>query len=172
MGEQVVKRDRLVFGSHPEPRQVIRDRRVQVLYLEGHTPASLGVYLAEERILFAGDNIVNNEHPAMYQANSLAWLETLDQIRRLDVALIIPGSGEPCGKEVIEPLEDYIREMRRRVAELYHGGASRRECVEKVGLFDYYPIPDSQASRIKRRRRESVERVYAEIRTLHPRKRR
>lgn len=139
-------------------------REIQVLYLEGHTPASLGVYLPQERILFAGDNVTNNEHPAAYQANSLAWLETLKAIKEMDIAWIVPGAGEPCGKEVLDPLYEYLAEMRRRILELFKEGASRRECVEKVGMLDYFPVPKGQESEIKLRRRQSVERLYTEIR--------
>jgi cyclase len=146
-------------------------RTVQVLYLEGHTPASLGVYLPSERILFAGDNITNNEHPAAFQANSLAWLETLRRIKEMDIDLIIPGVGEPCGKEVIDPLYEYLAEMRRRILELFKQGASRRECVEKVGMLDYFPVPKGQENEVKLRRRHSVERLYTEIRVALRRRR-
>jgi cyclase len=140
------------------------DRRAEVLHLPGHTPASLGLYLPAARILFAGDNIVNNEHPAMYDGDSLAWLETLERIKAMDVETIVPGDGEVCGKEVIDPLYDYIVEMRKRTKELYEDGASRRECVDKVGMLDWFPVPEEEASRIKERRRHSVEQVYTEIR--------
>lgn len=140
------------------------DRRVEVLHLDGHTPASLGIYLPQERILFAGDNITYNEHPALFQANSLAWLATLDRIKALDIEVIVPGSGAPCGKEAIEPLQVYITEMRARVRELFQKGASRRECVEKVGMLEFFPIPWEQEALIKRRRRESIEHVYTEVR--------
>lgn len=147
------------------------NRRVKVLYLEGHTPSSLGVYLPEERILFAGDSVVNDAHPALYHANSLAWLDTLERIREMDVDLIIPGEGAPCGKEAIDPLCDYIVEMRRRTTDLFKKGASRRECVDKVGMLDWFPVPEDRAAEIKRRRRGSVERVYTEIRIALRRKR-
>ncbi|MEA3408456.1 MAG: MBL fold metallo-hydrolase [Chloroflexota bacterium] len=140
------------------------DRRAEVLHLPGHTPASLGVYLPESRLLFAGDNIVNNEHPAMYDADSLAWLDTLERIKQMDVETIVPGNGEVCGKEAIDPLYEYIVEMRRRTRELYERGASRRECVDRVGMLDWFPVPEDQASRIRERRRHSVEQVYTEIR--------
>jgi len=146
------------------------DREVQVLHLPGHTPASLGVYLPAERILFAGDNIVNNEHPTMVHANTLAWIDTLHRIQRMEVDLLVPGAGEPCGKETIEGMIAYIAEMRRRVAELFASGASRRDAVDKVGMLEYYPVPESQAARIKRRRRENVERVYTEIRSAQRRR--
>lgn len=140
------------------------DRRVKVMHMEGHTPASLVVYLPEERILFAGDNVVNQEHPAMYDANTLAWIRSLRRIRSMDVDVLVPGEGAPCGKEAIDPLIEYITEMRRRTAECFASGSSRRDCVEKVGMLDFYPVPEKDAARIKERRRHSVERVYTEIR--------
>ncbi|MFP3895272.1 MAG: MBL fold metallo-hydrolase [Anaerolineales bacterium] len=140
------------------------DRQAKVLHLPGHTPASLGLYLPASRILFAGDNIVNNEHPAMFDADSLAWLDTLERIKEMDVETIVPGNGEVCGKEVIDPLYAYIVEMRRRTKALYEEGASRRECVDKVGMLDWFPVPEDEASRIRERRRHSVEQVYTEIR--------
>jgi len=170
LGEIEVYPPELCVGDHAT--LYLGERRVELLHLDGHTPASLGVYLPQERILFAGDNVVHNEHPVMAQANSLAWLETLQRIRELEVEIIVPGTGEPAGKEIIEPLAAYIREMRQRVETLFHSGASRRECVDKVGMLESFPFPDDQASRIRRRRRENIERVYAEIRTAQPRPRR
>jgi len=140
------------------------DMTVQALYLEGHTPASLGVYLPAQRILFAGDTVTNNEHPVAQHANSLAWLETLQRIKEMDVDVIVPGTGEPGGKELIDPLYLYLAEMRRRILELFMQGASRRECVEKVGMLDCFPIPRGQEAEVKLRRRQSIERLYTEIR--------
>jgi len=139
-------------------------RRVEILYLNGHTPASLGVYLPDERVFFAGDNIVPQQHPMMAQANSAAWIETLRQLDAMEIDTIVPGEGPLCGKEAIGPLLNYITEMRERVTELFQSGASRRECVDRVGLLDYFGFGDDQAARMKRRRRENVERVYAEVR--------
>ena len=44
------------------------------------------------------------------------------------------------------------------------------ECVDKVGLTEFFPTPTENSAEIKRRRRESIERVYTEIR-LSERKR-
>lgn len=161
-GPEICVEDRLTL--------YLGDRQVHVLHLNGHTPASLGVYLPAERTLFAGDNVVHNEYPVMSQANSAAWLETLRFIREMDVEIIVPGTGDPCGKEALEPLVLYITELRKRVGELFRAGASRRECVEKASLLEYFPIPEDQSSTIKRRKRENVERVYAEIRAAERRR--
>jgi cyclase len=137
---------------------------VEILYLEGHTPASLGICVPGRRILFAGDTVTNNEHPVAQHANSLAWLDTLQRIKEMDIDVIVPGTGEPGGKELVDPLYQYLAEMRRRILELYMQGASRRECVEKVGMLDCFPFPRGQESEIKLRRRHSIERLYTEIR--------
>ena len=169
----------IVSLRFPRPQISVSDRltlhlgsrEIQVLYLEGHTPASLGVYLPKERILFAGDTITNNEHPDAQQANSLAWLETLKRIKEMDIDLIVPGVGDPCGKEVVDPLYEYLAEMRRRILESFKQGASRRECVEKVGMLEYFPVPKGQESEVKLRRRHSIERMYTEIRVALRRRR-
>lgn len=140
------------------------DRNPVVLYLEGHTPASLGLYLPDERVLFAGENVANGIEPAMYQANTLAWIGTLQRIKDMPVDVIVPGEGEVCGKEVLDPLIAHITEMRARVLEHFRRGASRRETVDKIELEERFAVPEELAARLKRRRRENVERVYTEIR--------
>jgi cyclase len=171
--------DEIMQIDIPDPEIMVADcvtlcldsREIQILYLEGHTPASLGVYLPTERILFAGDNITHNEHPIMSQCSSQAWIETLARIDAMDVDVIIPASGDPCDKQVIRPLHDYISEMRKRIEELYEKGASRRECVDKIDMLDWFPVPDDQLTRMKRRVRENIEQVYTEFRTVARRQR-
>jgi cyclase len=140
------------------------DRLVEILFLEGHTPGSLGVYLPEERILFAGDNITCDEEPVMSQANTLAWIRTLQRIGGMSVDVIVPGTGESCGKEALTPMIEHISEMRAKVEVMFRRGSSRREVVEKVEIEERFPVPDEQSARLKRRRRENLERVYTEIR--------
>ena len=146
-------------------------RIIELIYYSGHTPASLAVYVPQDRLLFAGDNVSHNEHPVMYQCDSVGWLETLVRIQAMDVDTIVPGVGPLCDKEDLTAIYDYIAEMRARAQKLFDEGASRRECVDKVEMLDWFPVPDDQATRIKRRRRENIERVYTEIRTASRRKR-
>jgi len=148
------------------------DRRIEILALDGHTPASLGVLLPEERILFAGDTLTDNEHPAMYQANTLAWIDTLERVKTMEVDTLVTGKGALVDKSVIDPLIAYITEMHRRVSDMFAGGASRRECVDKIGMLDFFPFDDDEATAVRKRRRGNVERVYTEIRIASKKKRR
>ena len=145
-------------------------RRVVIYFMEGHTPASLGVYLPDEQVLFAGENVTSRAEPVMYQANSLAWIETLERIKGMQVEQIVPGEGAVCGKEVLDPLIDHITELREQTLALFRRGASRREAVEKVEIQERFPVPDDQAARARRRRRENLERIYTEIRVAERKK--
>ena len=144
----------------------IGDRLVSILHFGGHTPATLGVYVIEAKVLFAGDLVVAGRHPDLGQAQSEEWLEALDRISAMNVDVIIPGSGEPCDLSPIPPLKAYIQEMRQLVGEAHKGGASRREAVEKVRsvMVDRFPFPPREKDITTRRIRASIERVYEEAR--------
>lgn len=146
------------------------EREIRILHMKGHTPASLAVYLPKERILFAGDTVVRDEQPVMAQANSAAWIESLQSILALGVEVVVPGVGEPCGPDCVAPLLDYVSGMRSRVAELFRSGASRRECVDRLGLTDLFASNEEHLGQNKRRRREGIERIYAEVRSAEQHK--
>lgn len=141
-------------------------RTIEVLFLGGHTPGSIGVYVPASRILFAGDVVVTGRHPNLAQAQSRQWLDALARIRSMSVDVIVPGHGEPTDVSAIEPLLLYIQEVRQRVQELYGGGASRREAVEKVrtAMIERYPVPVEEREIVATQIRASIERVYEEIR--------
>ena len=142
------------------------DRLVDVIHFGGHTPATLGVYVVDAKVLFAGDLVIAGRHPDLSQAQSGEWLEALERISAMDVDIIIPGSGEPCDLSPISSLKAYIQEMQRLVGETYRGGGSRRETVEKVRsvVLERFPFPPREKDVTARRIRASIERVYEEVR--------
>jgi cyclase len=143
--------------------------RVDILHLGGHTPATLGVYLPEQRVLFSGDLIVNGRHPYAGDAVCLQWLEALESVRMMDVETIVPGHGSPAGPEIIGPLHDYLSELYCRVKDCYHAGHTRRETVERVKPLDAFPVARGDEEHLRRLLRSSVERVYDEIKKAHTR---
>ena len=147
-------------------------RAFRLLYAGGHTPASIMVHMPQEKVLFAGDVVINGEHPALSQANSMRWLHTLEIIRRLnDVELVVPGRGQPCHPLDTEMLSDYISKMRDRVYDCFTGGCTRRESVDRVRMSDFCPVPASKRDEVERRIRASVERVYDEFKKDNEKKR-
>ena len=79
-------------------------REVDFVYLGGHTPATSGVWLPSERILFTGDAVVVGEHPSLGQSVSKEWLEGLTRLRKMSLSHIVPGHGPLCNVEATEPV--------------------------------------------------------------------
>lgn len=138
---------------------------IQLIHLAGHTPNTIGVYLAQEKALFTGDNLVNGQRPFLGQANTASWLETLERIRAMEVEVIIPGHGAPCGKEALEGLANYIREVRHQVAAAIAKGLSKEEAIQAVDLLSWFPLDTARGREERQSYRAGISRIYEEMLT-------
>jgi glyoxylase-like metal-dependent hydrolase (beta-lactamase superfamily II) len=74
-------------------------RRVQVRHHDrAVTPGDAFVYLPDERVLIAGDLLVN-PMPFALSSYPTGWLATLEHMDALDASVIVPGHGEPTRDE-------------------------------------------------------------------------
>jgi cyclase len=139
---------------------------LELIYVGGHTPASIVVYIPEESVLFAGDVVVNGVHPLMPEANSKEWLDALTYIRRpwVKAEIIVPGEGEVCDREATKKLSKYIRRLRAKVRALYSTGHSRAEVVASVAeMVDFFSVTDEEGGEAMQRLKANAERVYEEM---------
>jgi len=144
------------------------ERELHFIHLGGHTPATSGLYLPDERILFSGDLVVVNEHPALGQCNSEEWLRRLRWLRRQKFSVIVPGHGPLCNVEASEPVSDYIRAMRSKVRSQYKTGRTKAEAAVVISqMIDYFPYRQGEKSIIEKRIRAGVSRVYDEMKALY-----
>lgn len=143
-------------------------REVHFVHLGGHTAATSGVFLPEERILFTGDLVVVNEHPALGQCDSGDWLKKLRWLRKQKFSLLVPGHGDLCNVEASEPVSEYIRAMRSKVRKQYKSGRTKAEAAVVISqMIDYFPYRQGEKSIIEKRIRAGVSRVYDEMKTLY-----
>jgi cyclase len=75
----------------------------------GHTDSDTILFLPEERILFAGDLIVEGNHPNLLSGDPEHWLVVLDEIERLRPERIITGHGPMGSLETVAVMRDYLR---------------------------------------------------------------
>ncbi len=136
---------------------------VQLIHLPGHTPNTIGAYLSQEKVLFTGDNLVNGQRPFLGQANTASWLKTLERTKAMDVEVMIPGHGPPCGKETLEGLVDYIRQVRQQVATAIAKGLNKEETIQAVDLLDRFPLDTTKVKEERQSYRVGIGRVYEEI---------
>jgi glyoxylase-like metal-dependent hydrolase (beta-lactamase superfamily II) len=113
-----------------------------------HTRGDQYVFLPGERVLFTGDLIENHGFPIFpyfppddADVNGDRWIEVLEQMERLEPALVVPGHGEVGDQGLITEAREYLIELRSE---------TRRLAAEGVGID------------------EIVARLEAEMRQRHP----
>ncbi len=96
-----------------------------IVPLGSHSPGDMMIVLPDEKILIAGDILVQDMAPSFRDAHVKHWIATLDQVAALDVKTIVPGHGPLM-------LPQQVPEMRARMAKLY----AAVEAGYKKGLSD------------------------------------
>jgi cyclase len=143
-------------------------REIHFIHLGGHTPATSGIWLPDERILFSGDVVVVGEHPSLGQSNSKEWLEVLTRLRKMSLTAIVPGHGPLCNIEATAPVSEYIRAMRTKVRSQYRSGRTKSEAAVIISqMIDYFPYRPDDRSFVEKRIRAGVSRVYDEMKTSY-----
>ena len=143
-------------------------REIDFVYLGGHTPATSGVWLPSERILFTGDVVVVGEHPSLGQSISKEWLEVLTRLRKMSLSHIVPGHGPLCNVEATEPVSEYIRIMRSKVRSQYRSGRTKSEAAVVINqMIDYFPYRPGDKSFVEKRIRAGISRVYDEMKAIY-----
>jgi cyclase len=108
------------------------DRTMQLISLPGHTPDSIGVYIEEDKILFAGDAVM----PVPYSVGGdrAAMIDSLRAIGQLSLENIVQGHGEVILRgEVEEALKTsilYLESIYEKVKEAVEAGAPPESVAE------------------------------------------
>ena len=141
------------------------------LYLE-HRPGpmhgSIWAKYLEQRILFAGDNVVVGTVPYLNSLYSVQWMAALRELRHdsFPADIIVAGHGNITVKNAIDPILQYLETARSRIMEMYENGQSLTETNRLVNdLLNYFPPPlESELASVQQRVRTGLQSIYNEIR--------
>ncbi len=139
---------------------------IPLLAMPGPASGSIWVHLPEQRILFAGDSIVVDQHPYVASCSTKTWLDNLTALRRarFPADVIVPGRGPVVDKSATEPISNYLRLARRRVQSLYRAGRPRADTSTLVPeLLEVFPYQEIDLERIQRRIKGGLDRIYEEF---------
>ena len=127
------------------PNETVRARRELVVgdtrfdlipFGPAHTGGDLAVLLPDQKVLFAGDLLLNLRHPRAddREMSVDGWQAALEQIEAMDVQQVVPGHGEVCDRNAARKqratLSDLVRQARRG----FSAGEAPEELVERVRL--------------------------------------
>jgi cyclase len=134
-------------GFHYRPPEITFSQRLtlypgehtfQLIHMPGHSPYQLAVYVPQERVVFTSDN-VSVGMPFFRQAVPFAWLDSLQELQKLDVDKVVPGHGNVCEKSYIPQMSVIIEDWIDAVKKAIDQGMSSEEAQEKISLADKYP---------------------------------
>jgi cyclase len=110
-----------------------------LILLPGHTPSHIGVYVPEEKVFFAGDNVTTRTQPAMSHCLPLEWIQSLKKIESMYMDVVVPGHGVVCDKSVVREFRLFIETCVNLVNEAIKQGLSAEETADKLNFEGLYP---------------------------------
>jgi glyoxylase-like metal-dependent hydrolase (beta-lactamase superfamily II) len=117
------------------------NQTVHFIHMPGHTLPQTSVYIPQEGVVFTGDNVFQKTRTWIQEGNPWQWLEALESIRALDVETIVPGHGEPCGKDYLDVQAQVINDWVGAVEDLIKRGVTEDEAVKQpCPPVDPFPI--------------------------------
>jgi glyoxylase-like metal-dependent hydrolase (beta-lactamase superfamily II) len=104
-----------------------------------HTLGDQTVFLPEQRVLFTGD-LVEERCFAIFpwfppddvDVDGHRWIEVLEELERLDPAIVVPGHGNVGGPELIATAREYLELLRDETARLADEGATEDDLAAEL----------------------------------------
>ncbi|NPD89289.1 MAG: MBL fold metallo-hydrolase [Asgard group archaeon] len=119
------------------------------LYIEfvnsgGHSSCSTYAYFPKDKTLFIGDEIGAGYWIFMSDptGNPDKWIESFEEILKLDVEKIIPGHGPIVSKEYVKEQLEFMKELKKTVLKAISEGKKPEEV--EVPDYPYEPAIDWQ----------------------------
>lgn len=125
----------------------------------GHTPGDLMVWLPAERVLFAGDILIEDGVTMMVDGSAPALLGALARIDSLAPRVAVPGHGAipAAPAELVQRTRDYVTQLRTQMRAAVERGVPMQRALSAL------PPPDeNRPVSLNSRLRRNAARVYVE----------
>lgn len=138
----------------------IGGRRVEVIEVgPAHTAGDAIAWLADARVVFAGDIVFTDVTPIMWAGPVRNWIDALERIEQLHPEVVIGGHGPPCGPEGVRELRDYWVWLRDEI--VASGDDSPHDLAERLVRSNEYASAPWGAWRNPERTLVNVARIVA-----------
>jgi glyoxylase-like metal-dependent hydrolase (beta-lactamase superfamily II) len=125
----------------------------------GHSAGDLLVWLPRERVLFAGDVLVEDGVSMVVDGNSDALIRALDTVAAMDPAIVVPGHGaiprQPAG--LVQKTRAYLTGLQAEMRAAVERAVPMRRALEALP-----PADTTRPVSLNSRRRRNAARVYVE----------
>jgi glyoxylase-like metal-dependent hydrolase (beta-lactamase superfamily II) len=125
----------------------------------GHSAGDLLVWLPRERVLFAGDVLVEDGVSMVVDGNSDALMRVLDTVDAMRPAIVVPGHGaiprQPAG--LVQQTRAYLTGLQAEMRAAVEKAVPMRRALEALP-----PADSTRPVSLNSRRRRNAARVYVE----------
>ena len=77
-------------------------------YGQAHTRTDIMIEVAEDSVVFLGDNVTTNRIPRMSDGNFTGNIDTVDNILKINANIWIPGHGRTGDADMVKGYRDYL----------------------------------------------------------------
>ncbi len=102
-----------------------------------HTKGDLLIWLPDDKVLIAGDVLVNRVTPAFRDAEVRHWVETLAALQQYPARTIIPGHGPLMTMKEAKAMHKRMAAFYEGVEKVYKSGGSESDVRKKVSLKEW-----------------------------------
>lgn len=115
---------------------------VEMIHMGGHTAGSSAVFVADDRVLFAGDLVFAETFAwgGDPSADPDSWIDAFKAILNMDIETIVPGHGPLCDKSEVKIQLEWFEAVREEMKRLIAEGVSIEEAMEHEGYPDFYDV--------------------------------
>lgn len=110
---------------------------VTQLVEKAHTHGDLIVYLADEKVVFAGDTVFNGRVTSLRDGSLIGSIKVLEQIEALQPKVVIGGHGYKTDVKATETIKSYLLEMKEKVQRALDNDISIEQITQKVTMPKY-----------------------------------
>jgi glyoxylase-like metal-dependent hydrolase (beta-lactamase superfamily II) len=132
-----------------------------------HTRGDGFVYLPKDKVLCTGDAVVNGPYNNTADANIGNWPAVIRNAQKLEVTYVLPGHGEPGGKELLEGQAQFMTSLHKAVDNAIKQGKKLEEIVTSDSTT--ITLPESVKNWTGKPLPEQVKDTYEEISQKKPR---
>ena len=118
----------------------VGEHTFDLIHMPGHTSGHIGVYIPQERVFFAGDNVTSKAQPSFAHSLPLEWVESLKKIEAMmDVDVVVSGHGKVCDRGGVQEFRLFIEKCIDMVREAIKQGMSKEEAADRISFEEFYP---------------------------------
>ncbi len=125
----------------------------------GHSAGDLLVWLPKERVLFAGDVLVEDGVSMVVDGSAGVLLQVLDSVDALGAVAVVPGHGAIPARpaELVQRTRSYLTSLQSEMRAAVEGGVPMRRALASLP-----PADSLRPVALSSRRRRNAARVYVE----------